>query len=128
MTRKAKVLAVDLDGTILHNEYPYLGAPVDGMKEELEAINQAGWKISVWTVRNNVDDVRKHLIAAGIPYDYINENPYGPVGGNTRKIYADVYLDDKAIQFNGETRGLAKKVVEFKEWHKRPIFGGDHGE
>lgn len=118
-----KVLAVDLDGTLLKDDHPALGKPIPDVVAVLHAVRAAGWKIVVWTVRNEDAQIKKHLEDAGVPFDYINENPYGPTDGS-RKIYADVYLDNHAIQFNGDTRGLAEKIINFKSWDKRnPVSG-----
>ena len=118
-----KVLAVDLDGTLLKDDHPALGKVLPGIIDVLEIVRAAGWKIAIWTVRNEDAKVRKHLESAGVPFDYINENPYGPTGGS-RKIYADAYLDNHAIQFNGDTKGLAEQIINFKSWDKRnPVSG-----
>lgn len=113
---RPKVVAVDLDGTILHDEFPEKGKPVDGMRKQLEALHELGWKIVIWTVRDENESVAAHLRKYDIPFDYINENPHGPPK-TSRKIYADVYLDDRAITFNGDSAGLAQKIAQFKPWH-----------
>lgn len=118
------MLAIDLDGTILRDEYPDCGEPIPNIAKELSALRDAGWVVIVWTVRHHVKDVQAHLDAHKIPYDYINENPWGPAEDKSRKMYADVYVDDRAINFDGDASGLASKVVSFKPWHKRnPITG-----
>jgi hypothetical protein len=117
MSARPKVVAVDLDGTILHEGYPAMGKPIDGVKEQLEALRALGWKIVVWTVRNDNKGVTEHLKKHGIPFDHINENPYNPQP-ESRKIFADVYVDNRAMTFSGDVKGLAKKIVEFKSWDK----------
>ena len=122
-SKPPKVLAVDLDGTLLKDDHPALGKPIPGLDAVLKAVRAAGWVVVIWTVRTEDSKIRKYLEEEGIPFDYINENPYGPAGGS-RKIYADVYLDNRAIQFDGETKGLAEKIVNFKSWDKRnPVLG-----
>lgn len=120
-TYRPKLLAVDLDGTILQYddiEKP-LGDPIEGIARELGAIKMSGWKIIVWTVRNNLDEIRAHLNKHMIPFDYINENPWQPPDGSA-KVAAHVYLDDRALTFNGDTQGLAEKILNFKPWYKEP--------
>ena len=122
-SKPPKVLAVDLDGTLLKDAHPALGKPIPGLAAVLGAVRAAGWVVVIWTVRNEDTKIRKYLKDEGIPFDYINENPYGPTDGS-RKIYADVYLDNHAIQFDGETKGLAEKIVNFKPWDKTdPVLG-----
>ena len=111
MSGLPKVLAIDYDGTIVLES----GKLIDGIKEQLEALRAIGWKIIVWTVRDDNEGVAKHLTELGVPFDHINENPYNPQR-ESRKIYADVYLDNRAISFTGDTNGLARKVAEFKSW------------
>jgi|WetSurMetagenome_2_1015567.scaffolds.fasta_scaffold15150_3 hypothetical protein len=118
MSIRPKVLAVDLDGTILHDEFPAKGDPIDGMKEQLEALRELGWKIVIWTVRDDNEGVAKHLKKHGVPFDYINENPFGPPK-QSRKIYADAYLDDRAIPFSGNPKNIARTVSEFKTWDRK---------
>ena len=118
-----KVLAVDLDGTLLKDDHPALGKPIPDVVAVLHAVRAAGVKIVIWTVRDEDEKVRKHLLDADVPFDYIYENPFGPSNGS-RKIYADVYLDNHAIQFDGETKGLAERIVNFKPWDKKnPVSG-----
>ena len=114
------VVAVDLDGTLC----PYKeGAPADieppipGMLRELGALKAAGWVICIWTVRPTTPELARKLKEHRVPFDHINENPHGPPNGSN-KIYADVYLDDKAMTFNGDTSGLAEKILRFKPWHR----------
>lgn len=114
------VVAVDLDGTLCeyHEGAPAeIGTPIPGMIDELRALDAAGWVIVIWTVRPDTEELRKQLDALGVPYSYLNENPHGPPDGSN-KIYADVYLDDKAMTFNGDTKGLAQRILGFRPWHK----------
>ena len=121
VTTRPKVLALDMDGTLLeHEKYPRYGKPIPGWKEELEALRQAGWKIAIWTCRTKeeYDAIREHLTKHEIPFDYINENPHeGP--STSPKIYADVYVDDRCIKFNGDPNGMAAVILKNKRWFDR---------
>jgi len=103
--KRPKVVAVDLDGTIL--EYSgwkgqkHFGKPIDGAKEALQKLKDEGYVIVIWTTRRNTADIAKVLNMYGIPFDYINENPYQPPDCSN-KIYADVYVDDRAVGFRGD--------------------------
>ncbi len=99
---RPKVVAVDFDGVIVdykewsgHNSF---GKVKEGAREVLQEFRRRGWVIVVWTTRYNKEGIRKYLEENGIPFDYINENPLGPPD-TSRKIHADVYIDDKAIRF-----------------------------
>lgn len=115
-----KHLAVDLDGTLL--EYQdfnpnTFGGPVPGMIELLNQVKKAGWKIIIWTVRKKSDAMIEHLKKHNVPYNYINWQPWPRDG--SRKVSADLYLDDRAIKFEGTTNGLLEQILNFKAWNKK---------
>jgi hypothetical protein len=116
---RKRVLAVDLDGTLLKYDGwkgdSYYGEPVQGMREVLQKIRNAGWIIVIWTTRGSKGAIQKHLANYNIPFDYINKNPGGP-SGQSPKIFADVYLDDRAIRFEGHTEGLANRILTAVPW------------
>jgi hypothetical protein len=117
---RPKVVGFDLDGTLLeHKTFPELGKPIPGMKEQVDTLRMAGWKIAVWTCRNAEGwaDIREHLEKHGIKVDYINENPHESPS-TSPKVYFDVYVDDRGIGFRGDVQGLAASIINFKPWHK----------
>lgn len=122
MATRPKILALDLDDTLLHDAHPDLGSPIDGVIPQLEALRATGWVIVIWTVRNEDKEISEHLKRLGIPFDYINDHPWN-FKGASRKIYADVYLDNRALNFDGETKGLAAKINSFKPWPNHSIGG-----
>lgn len=118
---RPKILALDLDGTVLNYDSGYardeFGEAVRGMVEELEKLREAGWKIVIWSCRPDSPEMRKHLDAQEIPYDYVNDHPWnGPDG--PRKIFADVYADDRNVLFNGIAAGFADRVMAHQPWWK----------
>jgi len=118
-TERKKVLAIDADGTLLQYDgwkgESHYGAPNPGMKEMLEEIRKAGWLIVIWTTRGSDGALRRHLAKHTVPFDYINKNPGGPPSSSP-KIFADVYLDDRAIRFEGSTDGLAQRIFDAAPW------------
>lgn len=126
---RPKVVAMDLDGTILEQRpFPELGPPMPGIQDELALLKQMGWEIALWTCRDEefYADIQEHLTANGVPFDYINENPH-EAPSTSPKIYADVYVDDRGLQFEGEVRGLAAKILSHRPWHKRMPWGDTGG-
>ena len=102
---------------------PDLGKPIDGIIPQLKALRAAGWKIVIWTVRDEPDKIAAKLHEEGVPFDYINDHPWNHAN-SSRKIFAHVYLDDRAMNFDGDTRGLAEKIMSFVPWTKRnPLTG-----
>lgn len=100
-----KVVAVDFDGTLCTNNYPNIGAPIQQTIRYIKRERLNGSIIVLWTCRQGAQ-----LAAAvdwcerqGLIFDYINENTpqnIAKYGGDTRKICADVYIDDRAAAFN----------------------------
>lgn len=97
----AKIIAVDFDGTLCERKYPDIGAPITPVIEYVKERKAAGDIIILWTCRvgeylaNAVEWCKRQ----GLTFDYINENAperVGQYGGDTRKISADEYIDDKA--------------------------------
>jgi len=122
-TTRPKVVAIDLDGTILkyNGDYTRFGQPLPGMIDVMHAVKAAGWIVVIWTCRQDTPELRAHLKKHEVPYDYINENPHEPPD-TSRKLHADVYLDDKGLRVTGETKGLAEKIVNFKPWWQQLPF------
>jgi len=121
--KKPNIVAVDLDGTLL--EYDgwkgpaHFGQPIQGVVEALHELKKAGWAIVVWTTRATDYALRAHLERHDVPYDYINKHPWQPPG-SSHKISADVYLDDRALRFTGDTKNLAKRILDAKSpWTKK---------
>lgn len=123
---RPKLAAIDLDGTVLEYDGNFgpkeFGPATKGIVEELQQLVDAGWKIIIWTCRGDSPELRNHLREQGVPFHYINDHPWnGPDG--PRKIYADLYIDDKNVEFTGIAAGLAKRVQAFKPWWRYDPLG-----
>ncbi len=103
-----KIIAVDFDGTLVEDRWPEIGSPNIELFEILKSLRQNyGIKIILWTCRNYHDKYGDMLEEAikfcqkqGLEFDAINENIREVqkfTGEDTRKVYADVYIDDKGI-------------------------------
>jgi hypothetical protein len=106
------VIAIDFDGTIVEHEFPNIGPLKEGSKEALKAFKKAGHKIAIWTCRQGDDErqVRQFLRDNNIPYDSVNT----PVAGydlGTRKIFADLYIDDKGLRYEDNWAELRKLIT-----------------
>lgn len=104
-----KIVAVDFDGTLVTDEWPKIGKPNEPLIEFLKYIrDNQGVKLILWTSRNyslKYGDLLEEAVnfcsyTLGLEFDAINENLREVqilTGEDTRKIYADIYLDDKSI-------------------------------
>lgn len=96
------IIAIDFDGTVHWGEYPQIGIVVKGAVENIMKLRQDGHYIIIWTCRQGdlLTEAVNWLLEKGIPFNRINDNhPENKLkyGGDTRKIYADLYVDDRQI-------------------------------
>lgn len=98
---KRKIIAVDFDGTIVEDNFPHIGKIKQEVLNKIKKWKAEGHTIIIWTCRTGefLDKAKKFLDKYNIPYDAINENCNNPFGDkqNPRKVYAHIYLDDKAL-------------------------------
>lgn len=97
-----KSIAVDFDGTLCGNEYPTIGIPHMSLINNLKKLKENGCKIILWTCRKDefLDAAVHWCEEHGLIFDAVNENLPEYVelfGGDTRKIFADIYIDDRAM-------------------------------
>lgn len=100
--KRNKIIAIDYDGTIALNSYPQAGDPNWPVIERVKAEAAAGARIILWTCRDGEElDIAVSACAAwGIVLDAVNDNlpeMKEAWGNNPRKIFANEYWDDKAV-------------------------------
>ena len=95
------VIAVDFDGTLCKEKWPEIGVPNTALIQWLISRKVMGDKLILWTCR--VGDMLNEAVmwckAQGLTFDAVNENLPENVekyGNDCRKVFADMYLDDKA--------------------------------
>lgn len=98
---RAKIIAVDFDGTLVENKWPDIGDTNEEVLNYCKHERENGARIILWT--NRVGQALENAVAwceaNGLHLDAVNDNVPEVVehfGFNTRKIYADEYIDDKA--------------------------------
>lgn len=96
-----KIVAVDFDGTLAYTEFPKIVAPNMILFNELLNGKYKDYKKILWTNRTDhlLDEAIEYCRHLGLEFDEINDNikEVKDVGLSPRKVYADVYIDDKAI-------------------------------
>lgn len=105
---KQLTIAVDFDGTCVHDKFPYVGADMFGAELALKRLVEDGHKIILWTCREHfpyggVDDVLELALEwfrkKDIPLYAVNGNPDMTLQGYpiARKCHADIIIDDHAL-------------------------------
>lgn len=97
-----RIIAVDFDGTLCINKFPEIGLPNENVIHYIKERKKQGAKLILWTCRvgEQLKEAVKWCKMHGIEFDAVNENLpeiIEMMGGDTRKIFADEYLDDKCI-------------------------------
>lgn len=100
--RKYTIYAVDFDGTICESIFPGKGKPNMALINHLIKRRKQGNKIILWTCRvgDSLNEAVEWCRQFGLEFDTVNENLPEMVeywGGESRKVFADVYIDDKAV-------------------------------
>lgn len=97
-----KIIAVDFDGTLCENAWPGIGPARTGVIDYVLGEQMTGAKLILWTNRvgERLDEALEWCAERGIAFDAVNENLPEIVqafGGDTRKVFANEYLDDRAV-------------------------------
>jgi len=94
-------IAVDFDGTIVEHQYPKIGKTRVFAFETLKALQKQEHDLILWTYRagEDLDKAVKFCKENGIDFFAINSSYPEEIMDNTisRKIYADIYIDDRNI-------------------------------
>ena len=112
------VYAIDFDNTIAYTQYPKIIKPLKYAVEVLQYLSKDPKSILIlWTCREKEDlqDALNWLEVHDIHFDYVNENCKELMelyGNDTRKIGADVYIDDKSYQ------GIEGVEKLWKDWYE----------
>lgn len=102
-----KIIAVDFDGTLCENKWPEIGEPNRGLIEFLIFAKKTyGTKLILWTCRSGdrLLEAVNWCMGYGLIFDAVNKNLPEIIeqfGEDTRKINADLYIDDKACSIFG---------------------------
>lgn len=94
------IIAIDFDGTIVHDKYPEIGAAREGAVETIKKLRLEGYQLVLYTCRTGLHLARAVAWCAeqGIKFSAINDNVRSNIalyGDNPRKISADIYIDDR---------------------------------
>ena len=97
-----KIIAVDFDGTLVTAKFPNVGDPIWATIDLLKEEKAKGAKVILWTCRTGeqLEEAITFCKEHDIHLDAVNENL--PMiteffGNDTRKVFADEYWDDRAV-------------------------------
>lgn len=92
-------IAVDFDGTIVDHQYPEIGKEKLFAFQTLKELEKRGARLILWTFRTGkeLDDAVEFCRKNGIEFYAVNKNYPEEIfdGSVSRKIDADIYIDDK---------------------------------
>lgn len=96
------IIAIDFDNTIVYSTYPRIESVRQYAAKSIHDIRTRGHYVIVWTCRcgDDLTAAINYMLENGIEFDRINDNHPDNVrefGFNSRKINADVYIDDRNI-------------------------------
>ena len=95
------IVAVDFDGTLVHDAFPQIGNERPKMCSFIRKLHKVGIKLILWTSRTGeyLDEALQWCEEHKLYFDKVNENldeVQALVGEDTRKVYANVYIDDRS--------------------------------
>lgn len=96
------IIAIDFDGTIVRSEYPVIIEEMPHAGEIMRSLKKRGHYIILWTCRtgDSLLEAINWLLLNNIIIDRINDhNPDNAslYDNSGKKIYADLYIDDKQV-------------------------------
>jgi len=111
------VVSIDFDGTIIQDGWwPSFGPLVKDADKYIKALRMDGHTIIINTLRKNsiAEDTMAFLHQVDIPFDYFNENVCYDIEifGDSRKIAADYYIDDRNIGGIPPWKSMYKTILE----------------
>jgi hypothetical protein len=94
-------IAIDFDGTIVEHQYPEIGKEKLFAFQTLKELEKKGARLILWTFRTGkeLEEAVEFCRKNGIEFYAVNKNypEEIPDDSVSRKIDADIYIDDKNI-------------------------------
>ena len=102
-----KIIAIDFDGTLVKNKFPEIGAINLHVWAAALRAKSEGTKLILWTSRTGevLEKAVQFCKYHGLTFDAVNDNipEVKALGWNARKVFATLYIDDRAgtVDFDG---------------------------
>lgn len=140
------VIAIDFDGTLVENDFPAVGKPLPGAIDVIKELQELGHRFILLTMRDDdhycdpttgkckdysftitgkdidtpscLQDAIDYCNNNGIVLWGINRNPTQWKWSSSKKVYADIYIDDQAFGIPTFTASNGRPAVDWKEIRK----------
>jgi hydroxymethylpyrimidine pyrophosphatase-like HAD family hydrolase len=113
------IIAVDFDGTIVQHKYPAIGKELPFAIKTLKLFQEKGHQIILWTYRSGkeLDEAVQFCKERELTFHAINNNFEDEEFDNSysRKIYADIYIDDRNLMGIPEWGKIYELITEKDE-------------
>ncbi len=95
------IIAIDFDGTIVEDAFPKIGKPMLFAFDTMKKLQSEGHRLILWTYRfgSKLQEAVDFCKENGIEFYAVNKNyPEEEFDGNiSRKIHADLFIDDRNV-------------------------------
>ena len=123
---KRKLVAVfDFDGVIASYDGwkgpDVFGKPNYEVIRLMQALYNHDWHIVIWTTRVATPKLIDWLKKYKVQYDGINTNNHNPDFTSAKPIY-DVYIDDRAIGYNGQSATDLWRQIHIAISHRNDLI------
>ena len=114
------IIAIDFDGVLAENTFPEIGAPIYQNISLVRQLIDLGHEVILWTSRAGaeLENAVKWCGDRGLHFSAINDNAPSNIAkykqkypNGTRKVYADVYVDDHSLSCIVEGRVSPSRVI-----------------
>ena len=113
------IMAVDFDGTLVRDKFPAIGTERDTFCRVLRILQKVGVKSILWTSRTGsaLQEAVEWCEDHDLHFDAINKNLPEVIeltGTDTRKVYANVYFDDRNKSINDSL--MDSRIEDIWKW------------
>ena len=121
------IIAVDFDGTLVSDGFPNIGEPNVSLFDQCKTWQNMGYKLILWTCRDGkqLDEAIDFCADQGLVFHAYNRNIPEVINmfqNDTRKVYANVYIDDKNLTPHVPSFYKYNPKEDFDPWRLNPVL------